>query len=555
VIAHVVVVTLVAVPFVSIEYPEEEQMSAQRTSRLDSHRTADEGRRLPERVRGGSSRHRRHRPGVECLEDRRLPSAIAEFPLPKNDSIGYSSNAALTAGSDGNLWFGENTASGPAIGRITPAGALSSFPLPAGYEGAPSSLTAGPDGNLWFTEYTTAGNVIARITPSGSLAAFALPSGNGGNYNLNSGLTAGPDGNLWFTDTKYTDTFPYASTPAIGRITPAGAITEFPLPTGFGTPSGLTADPDGNLWFSEYTTSGPAIARITSAGAVTEFSVPAVVGSTFSGSLTVGPDGNLWFTVYASSGPAIGRITPAGAITTYALPAGDTLPSSLTAGLDGDLWFTEQPSGAKSPGEIGRITTSGAVSEFPLGSGYSLPSSLTAGPDGNLWFSAQSSGRKSHGAIVRITPAGTFTKFSFPSRHPSPGELTVGPDGNLWFSDEGTGKIGRVEAAAPRVTGVSATARSSGEITSVLITFAAPLDPASARQSRFYGLAAGAASGPTIVFSRGVRIGRVSYDRAADAVRLKLAVPQKGPVQVTVHAGLVAADGMSSSSDYTAVVM
>jgi hypothetical protein len=33
-----------------------------------------------------------------------------------------------------------------------------------------------------------------------------------------------------------------------------------------------------------------------------------------------------------------------------------------------------------------------------------------------------------------------------------------------------------------------------------------------------------------------------------------LAVPQKGPVQVTVRAGLVAADGMSSFNDFTAVV-
>jgi hypothetical protein len=131
----------------------------------------------------------------------------------------------------------------------------------------------------------------------------------------------------------------------------------------------------------------------------------------------------------------------------------------------------------------------------------------------------------------------------------------VGPDGNLWFTDEyGTGKIGRIEVAPPRVTGVRATANSSGAITSVSINFEAPLDPRSARQGRFYGLAAGVASGPTIVFSRAVKIRSVSYDRAAHAVRLRLAVPQKGPVQVTVYAGLVAADGMTSSSDYTAVV-
>jgi hypothetical protein len=62
------------------------------------------------------------------------------------------------------------------------------------------------------------------------------------------------------------------------------------------------------------------------------------------------------------------------------------------------------------------------------------------------------------------------------------------------------------------------------------------------------------ASGQTVVFSKGVKIARVSYSGTAHTVRLKLAVPQKGPVQVTVRAGLVAADGMSSSRDFTAVI-
>jgi hypothetical protein len=57
-----------------------------------------------------------------------------------------------------------------------------------------------------------------------------------------------------------------------------------------------------------------------------------------------------------------------------------------------------------------------------------------------------------------------------------------------------------------------------------------------------------------LVFGQRVKIGRVSYDAAAHTVRLKLAVPQKEPIQVTVRAGIVAADGTSSASDFTAVV-
>jgi hypothetical protein len=174
---------------------------------------------------------------------------------------------------------------------------------------------------------------------------------------------------------------------------------------------------------------------------------------------------------------------------------------------------------------------------------------VTVGPDGNLWFTL---GGLDRDEIVRITLAGAVTKFRLPASDGSPDDLTVGPDNNLWFPDW-VGRIGRVDLA-PRVTKVVAIANSRGAITSILVSFDEALDPGSASKGRFYGLAAGVASGPTIVFSQGVKIARVSYDRTAHAVQLKLAVPQKGPIQVTVRAGLVAADGISSSSDFTAVV-
>ena len=37
----------------------------------------------------------------------------------------------------------------------------------------------------------------------------------------------------------------------IGRITTAGVITEFPIPTAGSGPAGIAAGPDGNLWFTE----------------------------------------------------------------------------------------------------------------------------------------------------------------------------------------------------------------------------------------------------------------------------------------------------------------
>ena len=55
------------------------------------------------------------------------------------------------------------------------------------------------------------------------------------------GITAGPDGALWFTETF---------NGKIGRITTAGLITEFPVPAKFGQLNMITAGPDGALWFT-----------------------------------------------------------------------------------------------------------------------------------------------------------------------------------------------------------------------------------------------------------------------------------------------------------------
>jgi streptogramin lyase len=55
----------------------------------------------------------------------------------------------------------------------------------------------------------------------------------------------------------------------IGRITPSGAFAEFPIPTANGGPWGITAGPDGNLWFTEAVAT--KIRRITTAGSAMEF--------------------------------------------------------------------------------------------------------------------------------------------------------------------------------------------------------------------------------------------------------------------------------------------
>src|SRR5262249_60518303 len=73
--------------------------------------------------------------------------------------------------------------------RITMAGAVTEFPTPSGTitanpgtpnPGSPLTLVAGPDENLWFTEVKT--RKIGRLSPAGSVTEFPLPSGNGPNF-------------------------------------------------------------------------------------------------------------------------------------------------------------------------------------------------------------------------------------------------------------------------------------------------------------------------------------------------------------------------------------
>jgi streptogramin lyase len=310
--------------------------------------------RPPGQAARSRPRPARSRPSLEPLEDRCLPS-VTQFPIPTADS----QPIGITRGPDGNLWFAEANA----IGRITPAGAVTEFTQGLSAGSQPVEITAGPDGNLWFTEGGT--DRIGRITPAGVITEFSTGNATGGSVD---GITAGPDGNLWFT----------VESGAIGRITTAGTVTLFTqgitAPT---QPHLIAAGPDGNLWFTD---GGGKIGRITPTGVITEFAAGITPGGDPSG-ITAGPDGNLWFT--EDNGNRIGRITPAGQVTEFA--AGITpgaLPAEITAGPDGNLWFTET-----GGDRIGRITTAGAVTEFAAGiTPASSPDGIAVGPDSNIWF-------------------------------------------------------------------------------------------------------------------------------------------------------------------------
>ena len=296
----------------------------------------------------------------------------------------------------------------PFVGAAAQAGASSNITLYGLATSAknPIGITTGPDGALWFAEYGGS-YTIGRITTAGAVTQYSTPDFCGA-----VGITAGPDGALWFTCQNQNE---------IGRITTTGAVTEYPLPAANSQPEYIVAGSDGALWFTEF--NGSKIGRITTAGGITEYALPA---ESVPWGIASGSDGALWFT----EGNAIGRITTAGAVTAYPLPAG-TRPWEIASGSDGALWFIEDNA-------IGRITTAGAMSSYPVPGYTNGMNGIAAGPDGALWFV------EGIGDVSRVTTTGVFTEYPIPQGNEFPQSVGAGPDGALWFTE--AGHIGRAPA-------------------------------------------------------------------------------------------------------------
>src|SRR5205809_905306 len=103
-------------------------------------------------------------------------------------------------------------------------------------------------------------------------------------------------------------------------------------------------------------------AAVVSSGQVTITDYPTPTGGSAPYGITAGPDGNVWFT--EGFGNKIGRITPAGAITEFPITTAASAPYAITTGADGNLWFTEN--NAIFSNKIGKITPSGVITEFPV---------------------------------------------------------------------------------------------------------------------------------------------------------------------------------------------
>jgi streptogramin lyase len=244
---------------------------------------------------------------------------------------------------------------------------------------------------------------VARVNADGTVTELAGGTTLGFSPNSDPrGITAGPDGHVWFTE--------HNSPGRVARINDDGSVTEITggVTPGFSAnsqPDQITTSSEGYIWFTEDV---GRVARVNSNGTVTEFTAgvtPGFSAGAVPGGITAGPDGNIWFT----EGNNPGRIARVnlndGTVTEFTggVTPGFTAnggPAGITMGSNGDIWFTENA----DPGRFAYLNPNGVVTEWPGGatSGFSAnggPWGITRGPDGDIWFTENRGGR-----VARVGP-------------------------------------------------------------------------------------------------------------------------------------------------------
>ena len=310
------------------------------------------------------------------------------------------------------------------VAKAAPVGTLKQFRVPTN-NSQPRYITVGSDGNLWFTEgnefFTpnpdpetggTFHNQIGRITPAGNITEFRVDDCQC----FPNDIVQGPNGILYFT----------TNNPRLGRITTAGVVQPF-IETPFVVGDAIARRGD-DLWINDFNT-GSIWRFNVSTGVFTEFPT----GSTPI-DVAVAQDGTVWFTdaFDGSVDGQIGRLNPAtGAVTTIDVAG---FPHQIEVATDGAVWFTER----FTPQGVGRVApvpnpTAADVTFFPADGG---PEDIAPAAGGSMWFT-----RTTAGNIARISPTGAITAESKAVKGSQPFGITVANNGNPWFTMMSANKI------------------------------------------------------------------------------------------------------------------
>ncbi|MGI5165202.1 virginiamycin B lyase family protein [Spirillospora sp. CA-253888] len=278
---------------------------------------------------------------------------------------------------------------------------------------------------------------VALQAPAGAAEAaeYPVPTSDSAPF----GITAGPDGSIWWAE--------HAG--GIGRREPSGKVTLRPFfsnsKNNHAVPTDMATATDGAIWFADANWGSPRLGRVDqNTGAFNGYEPQNTGDIDFStGQLTGvtrGEGVTMWFAAGYSG--AVGQIDASGRTTAYAT---GMAPYDLVQTADKTVWFTSQD------GRIGKLDpATGQVTAFdpPDAASGTMPGEIIAGPDGKIWFTRPGLGR-----IGQIDPAtGQFTDHPLPTADSKPAGLVAAPDGKIWFTEAAASNIGQLDPATGQIT-------------------------------------------------------------------------------------------------------
>jgi virginiamycin B lyase len=294
-----------------------------------------------------------------------------------------------------------------------PIGTLKQFRVPTA-NSSPLHITQGSDGNFWFTEghvlppQGTGNQNIGRITPAGAITEFpacldCFPND----------IVQGPNNILYFTKNDA----------PLGRITTSGQVLPDAGPPFAFNGNGLAAH--GNLiWITDFNNHVLWSYNVVT-GVFTQFAPPTAGSTPFD--VAVDSSGIVWFTDAGNN--FIDRLDPATGVITETPVSGS--PRQIAIATNGDVWFTER----FTPQAVGRLVpATNAVTLFPLATDPG-PEDIAAAGDGSMWFSQDTAGN-----VARISAAGLITQGKVVNNS-EPSGITVAPNGDPWYTDLAGNKI------------------------------------------------------------------------------------------------------------------
>jgi streptogramin lyase len=274
-----------------------------------------------------------------------------------------------------------------------------------------SSIAVGPNDTIWSMTLSSQIQVLAMD----GAVQYVEVNTDQDVYGAAQAAVYGPDGRMWVDDpTEGQSDYGF-----FDAVTPAGVVTNYQVPLEFIYPDAIAVGSDGNLW----ATANNDILRCTTNGVITAYSLTA---PRYLAGITAGPDGNLWFADDTDS--MIGRITTGGSISEFAIVPSIS-PYVLQTGSDGNIYFT----GEGNTPAIGAMTTQGAmINEWtvPFPDPPGVLWGLSQGPGADVWFSGTD---KAGGYIGKFMRPNHWKLYSVPGTSSQPNGLVFGPDSNMWF--------------------------------------------------------------------------------------------------------------------------